>query len=258
MKNKDRKIIGIVGGMGPFAGLDLNQKIFEYTATRVEQDHLEVYLLSSSSLIPDRTEFLLNPDRIENPGKAVYRVIEKLSRIGAEIIGIPCNTSHSPRIFNCILENIENNGLSVTLLNMIRETHDFLRIAHPGVERVGLLATKGTYFSGVYTHVFASAGEVEVMNPSPSEQETVHACIYDSGFGIKNHPNPLRKEAVDGLAGVARSLIAAGAQAIVMGCTEIPLALRPVSLTVPRIDTTAILARALIARADPTVLRKQD
>ena len=71
MRSRARKIIGVVGGVGPFAGLDLNKKIFDNTRTIREQDHLDVYLLSSSSRISDRTEYLLDPDGVENPAAAV-------------------------------------------------------------------------------------------------------------------------------------------------------------------------------------------
>ena len=253
---KERKIIGIVGGVGPFAGLDLNRKIFENTLCQREQDHLDVYLLSCASHIADRTEYLLSPETVENPGEAIYGVIEKLHRIGAEVIGIPCNTSHSPLIFDHILRRIKENKLAVTLLNMIQETHDFVCAAYPEMRVVGLLATKGTHRTGVYTGIFRAGGRLEVLEPPADVQETVHAAIYHPDYGIKNHPNPVRKEAPEALTSAARGLIARGAEAIIMGCTEIPLAMGSVNLTVPLIDATEVLARSLIARADRDALKE--
>jgi aspartate racemase len=253
-RKKVRKIIGIVGGVGPFAGLDLNRKIFENTRCRREQDHLDVYLLSCASRIADRTEYLLSPETVANPGEAIYAVIESLYRIGAEVIGIPCNTSHSPLIFDLILRRINEKKLPVTLLNMIQETHDFVCSAYPEMRVVGLLATKGTHRTGVYTGIFAAGGRLEVLEPPADVQETVHAAIYHPDYGIKNHPDPIRKEALDALTNAALGLIGKGAEAIIMGCTEIPLAMGSMSFSVPLVDATEVLARSLIARADRDAL----
>jgi aspartate racemase len=251
-RSRTRKAIGIVGGVGPYAGLDLNQKIFASTPVTREQDHLEVYLLSCPSLIEDRTAYLLHPDTIENPGPAIYDVIEKLSKIGAGVIGIPCNTSHCPPILDVVEEKIRSSRLPITFVHMIREAAGHIKANHPGVVKVGLLATRGTYHSGVYTEVFLKEG-IEVIVPAPESQERVHSAIYDSAYGIKYHPNPVFPEALDALSKVSEELIAADAQAVIMGCTEIPLAMGRITLSVPRIDTTMLLARALIRCAAPDV-----
>ena len=250
MKSENRGVIGIVGGVGPYAGLDLNQKIFASTKTEREQDHFQVFLLSSSSRIGDRTEYLLNPDRFENPGIPIYEVIEKLSAIGADVVGIPCNTSHCQPIFDLIEERMKRGGLTVRLLHMIRETYLAIRTEYPQARRAGLLATQGTYHSGIYSSVFSEGGGVQIVVPEPDERKRVHDAIYHPDFGIKNHPNPIRKEATTALTEISEALVRRGADAIIMGCTEIPLAMRPVNLGVPRIDTTMVLAQALIREAE--------
>jgi aspartate racemase len=254
MQSSTRKVIGVVGGVGPYAGLDLNQKIFACTRTAREQDHLEVYLLSCSALIADRSEYLLHPESAENPGEAIYGVVEKLSRIGAQAIGIPCNTCHSALIFDVVERRIREDHLPVNLLHMIREVRRHVSRALPSAARIGLLATLGTYHSGIYSSIFAEEGTVEILVPSPEEQKKVHAAIYHPDYGIKNHPNPISKQASGDLADVAHGLVAAGAQGVIMGCTEIPLALRPLSKAIPLIDSTLILARALVEAADPAAL----
>jgi aspartate racemase len=254
MPSEKRKVIGVVGGVGPYAGLDLNQKIYASTRTVREQDHLEVYLLSCSSLIADRTEYLLHPESAENPAAAIYGVIEKLSRIGAEVIGIPCNTSHCAPILDPVERRLREEKLPVTLLHMIREVHRHVRRTLPAAKRIGLLATRGSYSSGIYSSIFAEEEKVEILVPPPEEQQKVHAAIYHPDYGIKNHPNPISRQASGDLAEVARGLVAAGAQGVIMGCTEMPLALRPVAMSVPLIDSTLILARALVEAADPTAL----
>ena len=250
----ERRAIGIVGGVGPYAGLDLNQKIYASTRVSREQDHLEVFLLSCPSLIADRTEFLLHPESVENPGYAILGIIEKLSRIGAEVVGIPCNTSHASPILSVVERGIAERHLPVTFVHLIRETAGFVRRVHPGITRVGLLATRGTYASGIFPEVFREDSGIEVLEPPPDRQREVHAAIYDPGYGIKCHPNPIARQAIAALAEAGNELVRSGAQAIIMGCTEIPLALRPVDLGVPKIDTTLILARALVEHVAPEAL----
>jgi aspartate racemase len=254
MRNDGRKVIGVVGGVGPYAGLDLNQRIFANTRIAREQDHLQVFLLSCPSLIADRTEYLLHPDTAVNPGDAIYEVVEKLARIGAQVIGVPCNTSHAAPIFDVVERRVREAGLHVNLLHMIREVYKYVRRTYPEARRIGLLATSGTCHSGIYRDIFAEEGKLEILVPPAAEQGKVHAAIYDPVYGIKCHPNPISKQASGDLAEAAQHLVAAGAEGVIMGCTEIPLALRPAKLPVPLIDATLVLARALIGAADPSAL----
>ena len=68
-----------------------------------DQDHLPVAMLSIPEKVLDRTEFLLGKVN-ENPGLAIAEIANKLAETGAEIVGIPCNTAHSPEIFDAILK----------------------------------------------------------------------------------------------------------------------------------------------------------
>lgn len=107
------KTIGIVGGVGPYAGLDLTRKIFDQTKASSDQDYLSVALLSIPQQIEDRTSFLLGQTNI-NPANAISKIIRKLEQIGVGVAGIPCNSVHSPRIFDGILKKLRKanyNGL---------------------------------------------------------------------------------------------------------------------------------------------------
>jgi len=95
------KIIGIVGGVGPYAGVDLVTKILNLKKAVKDQDHLPLALMSLPGLIHDRTAFLLGETDV-NPAYAISRIIMKLRQVGADVVGIPCNTAHAPSIFNLI------------------------------------------------------------------------------------------------------------------------------------------------------------
>jgi aspartate racemase len=267
-KNTDRKvddmeghhdgIIGIVGGVGPYAGLDLKKKIFDNTVAFSDQEHLEVYLLSCSKHITDRTGFLKDPSANENPGIAIFEVIRKLQSIGATVIAIPCNTSHSSLIWNKITSLMEESGIKIDLLNMIEETKNHIKIQMKGINKIGLLATLGVYKSAAYEQTFDHYDDPKIVTPDENFKKMVHESIYDKSFGIKAFSNPVTKKAKDHLKETIERLKEKGSQAIIMGCTEIPLALNENDCTLPLIDPTEILARSLIGRIDMNKLKDKN
>ncbi|MFW5641079.1 MAG: aspartate/glutamate racemase family protein, partial [Thermodesulfobacteriota bacterium] len=215
--------------------------------------HLEVYLLSCPCRVQDRTAYLMNRS-LPNPGIEICNIIEKASLIGADVIGIPCNTSHSPAIFDVLVSYIEKRKIKVRLLHMIQETLGHVRRCRPDIRRIGLLCTLGTYHSGVYQQVFQAAG-YEILAPDDDGKHQVHEAIYHKAFGIKSFSNPVTEPARRMLREAADRLTEAGAESIILGCTEIPLALSPSDVQAPLIDPTDILARALIREVDGSKLK---
>ena len=108
MVKENKKMIGIVGGMGPYAGIDLIKKIFDLTITKKDQDHVPITMISTPHRIPDRTKFIKGEIK-KNPAIEISKIIKKLSNQGASIIGMPCNTAHSPIIINEILARLPKN-----------------------------------------------------------------------------------------------------------------------------------------------------
>ncbi len=249
------KVIGIVGGIGPYAGLDLNRKIFDQTAAHTDQEHLKVVLFSSSVDIPDRTEYLLGQVQI-NPAEAIFKILQNLESIGAEVAGIPCNTSHAPEIFDVLMKKIKGNGSHIEVVHMIKEVAFFIKEYFPGVERLGILATNGTVHSGVYTRILEPEG-FEVIYPDKDVQYSkVHPSIYDPYYGIKSRPNPVTDTAKEDIEKAAKHLIDQGCDGIVLGCTELPLAIKDNKIAhKPVFDATLILARSLIRKVAPEKLR---
>ncbi len=248
-------MIGIVGGVGPYAGLDLLGKVYDNTMAVKDQDHLDTILLSLPSSIVDRTEFL-EGEVSENPGYAISRVLLSLERAGARVAGIPCNTAHSEPVYKVIIEELLHAGSKIRLLNMIGETVDFIERELSGIRKIGILSTTGTYRSGLYKKALEIEG-YNVMRPSLHIQESqIHPAIYDADYGIKSSPDPVKKAAREGLMVGFRHLAKLGAEAVILGCTEIPIAF-PVGKVegMITIDPTLILARALIRDYCPDKLR---
>lgn len=231
------------------AGSDLFRKIIEQTSVSSDQGHIPVLLHSLPNAITDRTAFLEGHDRT-NPAYAMIKILSGLKRCGATVAAIPCNTAHSPRIFDIVRERSP-----LKPLHMIEETAKFIEETLAGIKKVGLLCTLGTYQSGIYTDILKKYG-LEAIVPSEGLKESVHAAIYDGSYGIKAHSSPVTKRARMQLLKAVQYLRRHGAQAVVLGCTELPLAFpeKTIGRTV-LVDPTRILARALIRETAASKLR---
>ena len=251
MNKPDKAMIGIVGGMGPYAGVDLVQKIFDLTKADTDQDHLSVSMLSVPKSIPDRTEFLLSKSEI-NPALAIADIICSLYKQGATIIGMPCNTAHAEPIFNEIVNKIPTE---VNLVHMINEAADFINEKYPSVKNVGILSTTGTFITYVYPKCLSKHGLNGIQVSEEIQNTHINPAIYNSSYGIKAHSNPVNQKAIDSLNKGVKYLIKKDAEVIILGCTEIPLALTQNEINgIPLIDSTKILARALIIESSPDKL----
>lgn len=247
-------VIGVVGGVGPYAGLDLLKKIFDQTDASRDQEHLPVSLLSYPNIIPDRTQFLLGNVK-ENPAEAMFEIVRQLEANGAVAAGVPCNTAHAPPIFDLLREKLKAAGSKVKLVHMIEEVAAQLRDAKGGIRRVAPLSTMGTYKLRVYFDALAGAG-LEAVDPGPELQAKVHEAIYDLEWGIKAKTSPVTEKARAVISDAVKAMRDAGAQAVILGCTELPLAVPEAVLHgVPLVDPATALARGLIREAAPGRLR---
>ena len=248
-------MIGIVGGVGPYAGTDLLNKIFKNTQANTDQEHLDAILISMSSTIEDRTEFLIGKVKL-NPAFAMLKVLVKLEKAGATIAGIPCNTAHSQTIFNVIQFELERSHSTIKLLNMIDETLSFIATNYPNVTKVGVLSTTGTYKSKLYASALQSKGYEAIVPTLKMQEELIHPAIYHNTYGIKTISNPIHPQARKNLVLGMSYLKEQGAEIAILGCTEIPLAITESKINdVVTIDPTNILARALIHNSNPDKLK---
>jgi aspartate racemase len=239
------KTIGIVGGVGPYAGLDLNEKIFRLTQASRDQEHLNVLLYSLPSQIEDRTEFLEGKVK-NNPALGIYDVLKKLESAGSDIVGIPCNTAHAPEIWNVFMSRLKAENSNLYVLNMIVETAKRIIAENPG-KKIGVLGTNGTVNFDIYGKLYKEFG-LHVKYPDAEIQKNlVHPAIYDASYGIKAKSNPVSGKARDDLFKAIEHLIEKDVDAIVLGCTEIPLAIEEENYKgIPLLDSTMILARSLV------------
>lgn len=248
-------MIGIIGGVGPYAGLDLMKKIFDITLANKDQDHLPVIMISVPHRIVDRTEFLLGRTQI-NPGEVLSELACKLVDAGAQFIGIPCNTAHVPKIFNIIRDRLDGYKSNVILVNMIDEVGKYINEFHNEVRKVGVLSTTGTLKTNIYPNLLKYYEIESIQVDNEIQNNCVQPAIYDPIYGIKSHGNPISKRAHEDLLTSAMHLIRKGAEAIILGCTEIGLSITDNNIeNAVILDSTKILARALIKLVDPKKLR---
>ena len=229
------EVIGILGGMGPAATADFYTKLVSMTPGRTDQDHLKAVIWSDPT-IPDRTEALIGdgPD----PTPWLLNGGRVLREAGATVIAIPCNTAHAfvPRI---------RDHLGLPIVHMIDEVAGHLAASRPPVHTAGLLATTGTIRAGLYQEWLAGVGIRLVLPDRASQDDEVMAAIRAVKAGERG------PAAAGPLTRAAHRLIERGADAIIAGCTEIPLGLAPDAVPVALIDPAVVLARTLIRRSRP-------
>jgi len=226
------KIIGILGGMGPEATIDLFYKIIKFTPVEKDQDHLRI-IIDNNPKIPDRTAAILGKG--EDPLPALRESARNLEKAGADFIIIPCNTAHY------FLPSIQES-VKIPVLNMIVEAASETQQRIPQIKKVGLLASMGTYKIKIYHQRFKKYN-IEVISPEEKDKEEVMKVIYAVKAGN------LSEEVKNNILKITQKLIDKGAEAIIAGCTEIPLILKEQDISVPLIDPTQILAKAAVKKA---------
>lgn len=249
MRSEHSKVIGIVGGMGPQAGLALYENIILNTSALVDQQHLSVVLMAFPGNIEDRTLFLEGKVKA-NPAHEIVNIIKKLVCSGASVIGIACNTSHSAAIFDVITAEIDKIANKPTLLNMPGEVCCSILRNHPGISKIGLMTTNGTYSSGLYKNMLQERGYEVVIPDFIFQNEVIHRMVYDPEIGIKANPTRIADEIWSLFERAIAFFKENNAEAIILGCTEFSLLLKDSEIEGIRIiDSTKCLAMALVAAA---------
>jgi len=223
------KVVGVLGGMGPEATADFFAKVIALTPARKDQEHLRI-IIDNNPKIPDRTDAILTGDRSSLP--TLIETAKNLERAGADFIAIPCNTVHY--FYDDLVKEI-----SVPVLHMIKEVAQAVKASLPERKKAGLIATTGTTTSGLYQKELQKL-DIEVVVPDPLSQ----AKVMDAILGIKaiRGKNRARKEILK----VANQLIEHGAQALIIGCTDVRLVIKARDFPVLMFDSTSILAEATI------------
>lgn len=238
--------LGLIGGLGPAATVDLYDKIVKATPAKNDQEHFKV-VIEQNPQIDDRTACLLNggPD----PTIAMYNCAKRLERDGCDYIIIPCNTAHAflPRMLR---------HLNVPFIDMQQTMLDEIKAKFGDDARVGLMATSGTIATGIYGKKAEKMG-MKMYTPDEDHQQSVMKAIYGpkgakAGFTTG--------ECYDDLYRGAEYLVKTyDCNVLILGCTELPLIFHETDdfevagKKVAIVDPTATLARKCVKLAEATI-----
>ncbi|MEL6702972.1 MAG: amino acid racemase [Bacteroidota bacterium] len=250
----EQHAIGVLGGLGPYAGLDLVRTLFDETEAHRDQEHLPVTLISYPGRIPDRATWIADQDA-PSPVPAMVEILRRLDNAGCAVAGIPCNTAHAPVLFDHLTDALSIEGRSLKLLHIIDAIVAHVTEIAPEAQRIGVLATSSSIQNRLHEVGLKAAG-LEAVRPAPTVQETlVQPTIYDDTWGLKAQSQPTAR-ARQNLLDAIDHLKAEGAEAVILGCTELPLAIpEPEVAGLPMVNSTRALARALIRATHPAELR---
>jgi aspartate racemase len=256
LEEKRSPLIGVIGGVGPYAGLDFVRGLFKNTRALTDQEHLNTLLVSCPGLIPDRTKYLLDEEPV-NPSAGLFESAKILYAAGARHAVVVCNTAHSDRIFNPFCGMVREAMPDMLIVNMLRSCADFIKMKHPEIKTLGLLATKGTYKSRVYSEYFKADEGFSLLEPELPGQNRIAEAIYSLDFGIKAHSDPVQAKACNILLYEGFRLLDRGAQGLILGCTELPLAVDPADFSAPVFNPGFLAARELIRLTAPSSLTEE-
>lgn len=223
------KIIGIIGGMGPAATIDLYKKIVENTPAEKDQEHIHV-IIDSYPQIEDRTEYIIYGGK--NPAPRLIESAKRLESAGADALIMPCNTAHY------FAKDIEKE-VNIPLIHIVKCSAEAVKNNYPKTKKIGLIATTGTIKAGVYGNILKEYGFETIDLPEKIENNIMD-CIYKGvKAGKTEEYSKLFQQCVDEITDL-------GADLLIEGCTEIPLIMPYVKTKLPAIDATYELACAAV------------
>ena len=225
------KIVGVIGGMGPEATVDFMHRLVARTPARDDADHLHV-LVDNNPKIPSRIAALIEGTG-EDPTPVLCGMARGLQAQGADFLVMPCNTAHYylPAIARSV---------SIPTLDMVQLAIQKLTTAKP--RRVGLLASPAVRMVGLYKARMEQAG-LQAVFAEPQDEETLLAIIkaVKAGRLDDSHRQDYGK--------VAGKLLSAGADALLVACTEFSIIGPPAGATCLVVDALDVLVEATITTA---------
>jgi aspartate racemase len=230
-----RLTAGVLGGMGPAATVEFMARVVALTRAKQDQEHVRM-LVDHNPQVPNRQD-AIRSGRPEVP-RVLADMARRLEAAGADFLVMPCNSAHA-------FAGAIRAATRLPLVSIIDESVAEVRRLAPAARRVGLLATDGLLEAGLFQQALAAAG-CEPLVPDASDVEKLMALIRRIKAGESG------SELRDGMAALARGLAGQGAEAIIAGCTEIPLVLGAGDAPVPIVSSTEVLARRTVELATGT------
>ncbi len=224
------KTIGVLGGMGPSASANLYSKIIAYAQQKygaVQDFEFPPIVINSLQLFGFEETGIVDAERVK---QQLVDGVKKLEAAGCNLIIIACNTVH-------VYYNEMQSAVKIPIFNIVEETKN--RVQQSGYKKVGIFASATANRLHLYQTIFSNAG-IEVISPNEEQQMQLTRVIEHVMGGNQ------KTEDVITLKDIARDYLKQGAEAIVIGCTEIPLAINQTHTDVKLFDSTEIIVQCAV------------
>lgn len=231
MAEKKEKIVGILGGMGPEATVDLMQRIIRLTPALDDADHIRC-IVDNNPKVPSRIKAIIEGGG-EDPGPCMADMGRRLASWGADFLVIACNTAH-------YYHGAVQQAVNIPVINLIDLVANHVKAHFPEQNKVGILASPAVAMTGLYTERFKKLGIADVW-PDPDHQASLLRVIREVKKG--NMGPEVRADYV----AVCENLRQHGAQLAIVACTE--LSALDETLPVDFLDAAEILAKEIVALA---------
>ena len=233
--------LGVIGGMGPLATELLYRRIIEKTDAKCDKEHIDMIILSHASM-PDRTTAIKSGETHE-VFKELLSDAKMLENNGVDAIAIPCNTSH---FFWKPLQA----EMDIPVINMVRKTVERIKANNENIKKVGLLATDGTLYTGIYRQECEALG-IECVYPDDETQKQVMNIIYNRiKAGDNGSPEDFAK--------IDEFMKKSGCEAAILACTELSCFAKIHSLDSFYVDALDILCEEAILMCGGKVKKTTD
>jgi aspartate racemase len=233
MAQQAEKCAGVLGGMGPDATVDFMQRLLRLVDAKDDSDHIRC-IVDNNPKVPSRIRALFEGGK-EDPAPCLMDMARRLEAWGADFLVMPCNTAH-------YYHGQIKSAVRIPVLNLIGLAARAVQQKFPHARTAGILASSPTVKVGLYEKAFGALG-METLYPDAPEQAGLFALIKSVKAG------QLGEAQRAALIAAGRHVLAKGAQALVLACTELSVIAPQEDDALPFVDASQALAEATVALA---------
>lgn len=230
----EEKVVGIIGGMGPEATIDLMARVVKATPAMDDGDHIHL-VVDNDPKVPSRIKALIEKTG-ESPLVHLQEMAKKLADWGVNFLAMPCNTAH--HYYNDIQKSVQ-----IPILNMIDLSVQHITTQNIGIKTVGILASAAVINLKIYEKCFSKSG-IQTLYPEKSIQDNIMQVIRMIKSGKYS------KEEIDKIQHAVDYLIQKKhVEAILIACTELSIIAHEIHTSIRCYDSAQILAEAIVKNA---------
>ena len=225
------KTVGVIGGMGPDATVELMRRVIASTPAKDDADHIHM-IVDNNPKVPSRIKALIEGTG-ENPGPCIADMARRLVNARADFLVIPCNTAH-------YYYSYASEAVSVPVVNLVDLTVSTILTDLGKPRRIGMLASPAVRIVGVFDQAFRDH-TIEVIYPgSENRLLKVIKAVKAGRVGASDEA---------AFNAVAEELRTKDVECLVLACTELSVIASCLQSRLPVFDTLTILSDEVIARA---------